>query len=35
MVYMTSIALARSCLFITYARTIATTVIVVCGAWSI
>ena len=35
MVYLTSIALARSGLFITYARTIATTVIVVCGAWSI
>jgi hypothetical protein len=35
MVYLTSIALARSGLFIKYARTIATTVIVVCGAWSI
>jgi hypothetical protein len=35
MVYMTSIALARSGLFIKYARVIATTVIVVCGAWSI
>ena len=34
MVYLTSIALARSGLFITYARVIATTVIVVCGAWS-
>jgi len=35
MVYLTSIALARSGLFIKYARVIATTVIVVCGAWSI
>jgi len=35
MVYLTSIALARSGLFIQYARVIATTVIVVCGAWSI
>lgn len=35
MVYLTSIALARSGLFIKHARTIATTVIVVCGAWSI
>jgi len=35
MVYLTSIALARSGLFIKYARTIATTVIVVCGVWSI
>ena len=35
MVYLTSIALARSGLFIRYARTITTTVIVVCGAWSI
>jgi hypothetical protein len=35
MVYMTSIALTRSWLFITHARTIATTVIVVCGAWAI
>jgi hypothetical protein len=35
MVYLTSIALARSGLFIKYARAIATTVIVVCGAWSI
>ena len=33
MVYMASIALARSRLFITYTRTIATTVIVQCGAW--
>ena len=35
MVYLTSIALARSGLFIQYARAITTTVIVVCGAWSI
>jgi hypothetical protein len=35
MVYLTSIALARSGLFIKHARAIATTVIVVCGAWSI
>ena len=35
MVYLTSIALARSGLFIRYARTIAASVIVVCGAWSI
>jgi hypothetical protein len=35
MVYLTSIALARSGLFIKYARVIATTVVVVCGAWSI
>jgi hypothetical protein len=35
MVYLTSIALARSGLFIKYARAITTTVIVVCGAWSI
>jgi len=35
MVYLTSIALARSGLFIKYARVIATTVIVVCGGWSI
>jgi len=35
MVYLTSIALARSGLFIKYARVITTTVIVVCGAWSI
>lgn len=35
LVYLTSIALARSGLFIKYARAIATTVIVVCGAWSI
>ena len=35
LVYLTSIALARSGLFIKYARAIAITVIVVCGAWSI
>lgn len=35
MVYLTSIALARSGLFIRFARAIATSVIVVCGAWSI
>ena len=35
MVYLTSIALARSGLFIKHARAIASTVIVVCGAWSI
>jgi len=35
MVYLTSIALARSGLFLKYARAIATSVIVVCGAWSI
>ena len=35
MVYLTSIALARSGLFLRYARSIATSVIVVCGAWSI
>ena len=35
MVYLTSIALARSGLFIKYARAITATVIVVCGAWSI
>ena len=35
MVYLTSIALARSGLFLKYARAIATSVVVVCGAWSI
>ncbi len=35
MVYLTSIALARSGLFLRYARAIATSVILVCGAWSI
>ena len=35
MVYLTSIALARSGLFLRYARAIATTVVLVGGAWSI
>jgi hypothetical protein len=35
MVYLTSIALARSGLFLRYARAIATSVILMCGAWSI
>ena len=35
MVYLTSIALARSGLFLRHARAIATSVILVCGAWSI
>ena len=35
MVYLTSIALARSGLFLRYARTIATTVVLLGGAWSI
>jgi hypothetical protein len=35
MVYLTSIALARSGLFIRYARAITACVIVICGAWSI
>jgi hypothetical protein len=35
MVYLTSIALARSGLFLRYARAIATSVVLVCGAWSI
>lgn len=35
MVYLTSIALARSGLFLRYARAIATTVILLGGAWSI
>ena len=35
MVYLTSIALARSGLFLRYARAIATSVILLCGAWSI
>lgn len=35
MVYLTSIALARSGLFVKHARAIAITVIVACGAWSI
>ena len=35
MVYLTSIALARSGLFLRHARAIATSVILMCGAWSI
>lgn len=35
MVYLTSIALARSGLFLRHARTIATTVVLLGGAWSI
>jgi hypothetical protein len=35
MVYLTSIALARSGLFIRYARAIAASVILICGAWSL
>lgn len=35
MVYLTSIALARSGLFLRYARAIATSVMLLCGAWSI
>lgn len=35
MVYLTSIALARSGLFIQYARAIAASVILICGAWSL
>jgi hypothetical protein len=35
MVYLTSIALARSGLFVRYARAITASVIVICGAWSI
>jgi len=35
MVYLTSIALARSGLFLRYARAIATTVVLLGGAWSI
>ncbi len=35
MVYLTAVALARSGLFLTYARTIAALVVMVCGAWSI
>ena len=35
MVYLTAIALARSGLFLRYAREIATFVVLVCGAWSI
>ncbi|MGZ8190527.1 MAG: hypothetical protein ACXWTS_04790 [Methylococcaceae bacterium] len=35
MVYLTAVALARSGLFLQYAREIATLVVLVCGAWSI
>jgi len=35
MVYLTAVALARSGLFLTYARKIATFVVLVCGAWSL
>ncbi|SOD40391.1 hypothetical protein [Nitrosovibrio sp. Nv4] len=35
MVYLTAVALARSGLFLTHARKIATLVVVTCGAWSI
>ncbi len=35
MVYLTAVALARSGLFLNHARTIATLVVLVCGAWSI
>ncbi len=35
MVYLTAVALGRSGLFLTYAREIATLVVLVCGAWSI
>jgi hypothetical protein len=35
MVYLTAVALARSGLFLRYAREIATFVITVCGAWSL
>jgi hypothetical protein len=35
MVYLTAVALARSGLFLGYAREIATFVVLVCGAWSI
>lgn len=35
MVYLTAVALARSGLFLTYARVIAALVVLVCGAWSI
>jgi hypothetical protein len=34
MVYLTAVALARSGLFLTYARAIAAFVVLVCGAWS-
>ena len=35
MVYLTAVALARSGLFLTYAREITTLVILVCGLWSL
>lgn len=35
MVYLTAVALARSGLFLTYSRRIATFVVLVCGAWSL
>ncbi len=35
MVYLTAVALARSGLFLTYARQIATFVVAVCGLWSL
>lgn len=35
MVYLTAVALARSGLFLRYAREIATSVVLVCGAWSV
>lgn len=35
MVYLTAVALARSGLFLRYAREIATLVVLVCGAWSV
>lgn len=35
MVYLTAVALARSGLFLRYAREIATFVVLVCGAWSV
>jgi len=34
MVYLTAVALARSGLFLRYARQIATLVVIVCGAWT-
>ena len=35
MVYLTAVALARSGLFLNYARTIAIFVVLVCGVWSV
>ncbi|TAN68410.1 MAG: hypothetical protein EPN17_09020 [Methylobacter sp.] len=35
MVYLTAVALGRSGLFLRYAREIATSVVLVCGAWSV